>query len=135
MCLDDWTSNIFEEMPCENSCTCFLIYFWKAVLDHRPMSMIEKIGTPARYIAIAAPLLIDCVPISDRRMPSFVSPIVSTPSWMRVEIISEVIIMIVLPFLAGETGEFLFVSLYERILRMIEAQSLTGHRNLSKVLH
>ena len=25
------------------------------MLDHRPISMMEKIGTPARYIAIAAP--------------------------------------------------------------------------------
>ncbi len=94
MCLKDWTSNIFEAMPCENSCTCFLKYFKKAVLDHRPMIMIEKIGTPVRYIAIAAPLLIKFVPISDHRIPSFVSPIVSTPPLMRVEIMSEVILMI-----------------------------------------
>ncbi len=61
--------------------------------------MIEKMGMPARYIAIAALLLIECVPIYDHRIPSFVVHIVSTPSWMRVEIKSEVIQMIFFPFL------------------------------------
>jgi hypothetical protein len=122
-------------MPCENYCTCFLIYFRKAVLGHRPMSIIEKMGTPARYIAIAAPLLIECVPISYRRIPSFVSPIVSTPSRIRFEIMSEVILMILFPCFTSKTGGFLFVPLQERILRMIEAQSLTGHRDSSKVFH
>ncbi len=106
MCLKDWTSNSFEEMPCESSCTCFQLDFRKAVLDHRPMSMIEIIGKPAIYIAIAAPLLIECVPISDCRIPSFVLPIVSTPSLMRVEITSEEILIIVFPFRTSETGEF-----------------------------
>ncbi len=94
-----------------------------------------KIGMPARYIDIAAPLLIECVSISDHRIPRFVLPIASTPSWMRVEIMSEVILMILFPFLASETGVFLFVSLYERILCTIEVQSLTGYRILSNLLH
>jgi hypothetical protein len=135
MCLKDWTSNIFGEMPCKSSCTCFLIHFRKAVLNHRPMSMIEKLGTPARYIAIAAPLLIECFPISDCRIPSCFSPIVYTPSLMRVEIMSEVILMILFPFFDSETGESMFVPLYERFPHTIETQSLTGHRNSSKVFH
>ena len=41
-------------MPCKNSCTCFRMYLRKAVLDHLPISMIKKTGTPVRYMAIAA---------------------------------------------------------------------------------
>ena len=65
MCLKDWTSIIFDEMPKLNSWTCFLMYFRKARLDHCPISMIEKIGTPARYMAIAALDQIECVPTSE----------------------------------------------------------------------
>jgi hypothetical protein len=71
------------------------MYLRKAVLDHDlPISMIEKTGTPARYIAIAAPERMDLVPIYDRRMPSFVSPIVTTPSRHKSVIISPVTLMI-----------------------------------------
>ena len=88
MCLNDFTSIIFKEMPCENSCTCFLIYFRNAMLYQLPISMIEKTGTSARYIAIAAPNRMDLVPISERRMPNFVPPIVTTLSRHRSAIIS-----------------------------------------------
>jgi len=54
------------------------MYLRKAVPDHLPIRMIEKTGTPARYMAIAAPERMDLVPISDLRMPSFVSPIGTT---------------------------------------------------------
>jgi hypothetical protein len=43
------------------------MYLRKAVLDHLPISMIKKTGTPARYMAIAAPERMDLVPISDLR--------------------------------------------------------------------
>jgi hypothetical protein len=56
------------------------------VLDHLP---IEKTDTPA-----AAPDQMDLVPISDRRMPSFVSPIMTTPSRHKSAIISLVTLMI-----------------------------------------
>ena len=59
MCLKDWTSIIFDEMPKLNSCTCFLMYFRKVRLDQQPISIMEKMGTPARYMAIAAPLQIE----------------------------------------------------------------------------
>ncbi len=41
------------------------------MLDHLLISMIEKIGTPERYMAIAVHKRMDLVPISDWRMPSF----------------------------------------------------------------
>ena len=50
------------------------------MVDHLPINIIEKTGTPERYMAIAAPEQIDFVPISDRWMPSLVSPLVTTPS-------------------------------------------------------
>jgi hypothetical protein len=76
-CLNDWTSIIFEEMHCENSCTCIRMYLRKAVLDHLPISMIEKTHTLARYMTIFAPEQMDLVRISDRQTLSFVSPIVT----------------------------------------------------------
>ena len=71
------------------------MYLRKAVLDHLPISMIEKTGTPVRYMAITAPERMDLVPISDRRVPSFVSPIVtsSTPSRHKSAIISPVTLL------------------------------------------
>ena len=36
----------------------------KASLDHRPIIIMAKTGTPPRYIAIAALDLMECVPIS-----------------------------------------------------------------------
>ena len=106
MCLKVWTSIIFEDMPCENSWTCFLVYLRKAVLDHLPISMIEKTGTPARYMAIAAPERMDLVQISDRQMPSFVLPIVNTPSRHKSAIISAVTLMILFLCLPERLGNF-----------------------------
>ncbi len=115
MCLKDWISIIFDEFPCENSCTCFRIYLRKAVLNQHPTSMIEKMGVPAKYIAMAAPDLIDFDPILDQRIPSFVSPIATTPLQIRFTIISDVMLMILFQCFARETGEFACVPLYERI--------------------
>jgi hypothetical protein len=110
-CLKDWISIIFDEIPCENSCTCFRMYLRKALLDQRPTSMIEKTGVPAKYIAMATPDLIDFDPILDQMIPSFVSPIATTPSRIRFTIISDVMLMILFPCFARETGEFAFVPL------------------------
>jgi hypothetical protein len=55
--------------------------------------MIEKIGTPARYMAIAAPEQMECDQISEQKMPSFVLPMATMPSRMRSAIISEVMLM------------------------------------------
>ncbi len=134
-CLKDWISIIFDEILCKNSCTCFCMYLRKAVLDQCPMSMIKKMGVPAKYIAMAAPDLIDFDPISDQTIPSFVSPIATTPSWIRFTIISDVILMILFPCFARETGEFAFVPLYERISVMIEVQIFTGHKLALFVFH
>ena len=41
------------------------MYFMKASLDHRPMSIIIKTGQPPMNIAMAAPDRIEWVPTSD----------------------------------------------------------------------
>ena len=50
------------------------MYRRKASLDHLPIIMIVKVGTPARYIAIAAPERMEWVPMSLGSNPSFSSP-------------------------------------------------------------
>ncbi len=106
MCLNVCSSIIFDEMPKLNSCTCFRMYFRKARLDQRLISIMEKMGTPARYMAIAAPDRIECVPTSERWIPSFVSPIATTPSLRRFATISDVMLIVLLLCSARETGEF-----------------------------
>ena len=54
------------------------MYFRKASLDHRPIIMMEKVGTSARYIAMAAPERMECVPMSFPVNPSLSTPISST---------------------------------------------------------
>jgi len=97
--------------------------------------MIEKIGTPARYMAIATPDRIECVPISERWMPNFVSPIATTPSRMRLATISDAMLIVLFLCLAREMGESLLVPLIERIRVTMDAKSLTGHMIGSDVRH
>jgi hypothetical protein len=87
------------------------MYLRKAVLDHLPISMIEKTETPVRYMAITAPDQMDFVPISDRRIPSFVSPIATTPLWHKSAIISPGILMILPLYFTRDTGESLLAPL------------------------
>jgi hypothetical protein len=51
------------------------MYLRKASLDQRPRSMIVNTGTPARNIAIAAPLLAECSPICFAVNPRISGPI------------------------------------------------------------
>ncbi len=111
------------------------MYLRNAELDQCLTSMIKNTGVPAKYIAMAAPDRIDFDPISDQLIPSFVSPIATTPSRIRFTIISDVILMILFPCFARETGEFGFVPLYERISVTIDVQIFTGHKLTSFVFH
>jgi hypothetical protein len=54
--------------------TCLRMYLRKASLDHLPNNMIVNTGTCAKYMAIAAPLLAECKPISFAVKPSESSP-------------------------------------------------------------
>ena len=62
----------------EKHSTCFWIYRRKASLDHLPMIMIVKVGTLARYIAIAAPERMEWVPMSSGPKPRISLPIALT---------------------------------------------------------
>ena len=87
------------------------MYLRNAVLDHLLISMIKKIGTPERYMAIAAPEQMVLVPISSLQMPHFISTIVTTPPRHKLAIISVVTLMIVLLCFTRETGEFMVIPL------------------------
>ncbi len=97
--------------------------------------MIKKIGTPARYIAMAAPDWIEWVLISQCSIPTFVSPIATMPSRMRLVVISEVTLIDFFLWRTRKTGEFLFVPLYESICVTIDAHIFMGRRMGSFVLH
>jgi hypothetical protein len=89
------------------------MYFRKTRLDQRPISMIENIGTPARYMAIAAPEQIECILTSEWRMPSFALPMATTPSLIRFDIISNVMLMILFLCWAKQTGVFIGYFIYK----------------------
>ena len=76
----------------------------KEVLDQRPMSMIANTGTPPKYIAIAAPERMECVPTSCRRMRSLTSPNATTPSPSAVSTIFPVTCSIFPLCQTAETG-------------------------------
>jgi hypothetical protein len=126
---------IFWLTPWLNSFICFLMYLSKASLDHRPRSIIVKTGMPAKYMAIAAPLLAECRPISFSENPRISGPSVLVAlrncfstccpvKWCKDP--------------SGRQNTFTGVSadddVYEMIRRIILHQIFTGQRRLSPVL-
>ena len=71
-------SSIFLLTSFENSRTCFSIYLRKAFDDHLPIIMIVYGGVFARYIIIAPPERLECVPTSLLVNPRTWGPIAST---------------------------------------------------------
>ena len=71
-------SNIFLLTPFENSRTCFSIYLRNEFDDHLPIIMIVYGGVFARYIIIAPPERLECVPTSLLVNPRTWGPIAST---------------------------------------------------------
>jgi hypothetical protein len=84
-----------------------------------------------RYIAMAAPDLIKCVPTLFLLNPSLASPIAPTASCNASIMWSDVTWLIILWLKYVETGEFAVVPWYFRILFTIAAAALTGQRILS----
>ena len=76
-------SNIELDTWAENCLTCFLIYFRKASDLQRPISWMVYVDIWgwARYMAMAAPDLRECVP-----MLSAVKPRVSLPMALTVDL-------------------------------------------------
>ncbi len=80
------------------------MYFIKESLVHCPIIMMAKTGTPPRYIAIADPDLIECVPTLRALMHSADSPYAFTPS-RRAFLTVLLLICLILPlFHTADTG-------------------------------
>ncbi len=92
--------------------------------------MIEKIGTPARYMEIP-PDRIECVPILCRRISSLVSPMATTPSRMRFAIIFKV--MLICEGQKRQVGPWSF--LYMKGFLRLSTPELMGHKMGSDVCY
>ena len=96
LCVNVCVVSIRADTSNVNSSICFLIYFINASLDQRPMIWMAKTGTPPRYIAIAAPDRIECVPISFGSIRSFLVPKTDRPS-RRASVISLLVMWWIFP--------------------------------------
>ncbi len=76
------------------------------MLDQQPINIIMKTGHSTRYIAIAAPNLIKCVPMSSFFIPSLTSLIALTASHKTFIIWAEVTRSMMPPLRMVEIGEF-----------------------------
>ncbi len=105
------------------------------MLCQRPIIMIAKTGTFPRYMAIAAPDRMECVPISCVQMRSLSSPIATTPS-SSADSTSLLVMCESFPRVrVAETGVDGDESGYDRILVTIFAYWVTGQSTTSFVLH
>ena len=84
---------IRDDTLCENCSTCFRMYRRKASLDHRPIIMIVNVGTLARYMAMAEPDLMECVPISSGSKPRLSFPICAAADRSLVRTVADVIVL------------------------------------------
>ncbi len=80
------------------------MYFIKELLAHRPIIMMAKTGTLLRYIAIADPNLIECVPTSRASMRGEDSPYAFTPSHRAFSTVLILICSILPLFYTADTG-------------------------------
>ena len=65
------------------------MYLRKASLDLRLIIIMENVGIPARYMAMAAPDLTECVPIFSGLKPRFSSLTLSAADWRLVQTVKE----------------------------------------------
>ena len=93
--------------------------------------MMVKVGTPARYMAMAAPDLMEWVPISEGLKPSLSSPRSCAAERSFERTVVEVIVLSLPLTRMVLTVESSFVPGQERTLRTTDAQDLTGQRRLS----
>jgi hypothetical protein len=102
------------------------MYQRKALLDQQLISMIMKTRHSPRYIAIAAPYLIKCVPTSSFMNPSFTSPIAPNASQNVLITWLEVTCLMISWLQTVETGKFWEASGYLLILFTVVDAALTG---------
>ena len=107
----------------------------KAMLCQSPIIMIAKTGIPPRYMAIAAPDRMDCVPMSCVQMRSLSSTIATTPS-RSADSTSLLVMCESIPRVrVADTGVDGDEIGYDRILVTICARWVTGQSTSSFVLH
>ena len=122
-----WVSILVDTLW-ENCSTCFLMYLRKASLLHLPMSIIVKIGTLSRYIAMAAPLRMEWVPQSSALKPRTSSPMIVTAARNLSRIVLEETKRSLLLKKKVLTGVSFVVPGYERTRWTREAHVSTGHK-------
>ena len=106
-----------------------------AMLDHRPIIMIAKTGTPPRYIAIAAPARMEWVPTSCCWMRRLSSPMATTPSRRADSMCLLVMWAIRFRTKTVDTGVEGVVFGYVHIRLTIAAHWMTGQRVAWSVRH
>ena len=128
---NDGLRSILRDTLWVNCSTWRRIYRRNASEDHLPIIMMEKVGTPSKYIAIADPDLIECVPISSFENPRRFSPMAAAAdrSLFRA-VVDEICLSVLLSRMVfTEVSEE--VPGYERMRRVTLAHALTGQRCLS----
>ena len=110
-----------------NFSTSFRMYLRKVSEDQRPMSMMVKVGTTSRYIAMASPERMEWVPMSSGWKPRR-----SSPNFLAVErsFLRTVEDFIVFSFLSSNivlTVVLVLVPGYPRIRWTIAAHDRMGH--------
>ena len=68
------------------------MYLRKASEDQRPMSMMVKVGSPSRYIAMAAPERMEWVPMSSGWKPTQSLPTFSAAERSFLRTVDELIV-------------------------------------------
>jgi hypothetical protein len=109
-----------------NYITCLQIYHKKALLNHLPMSIIVKTAHSPKYMVMAVPDLIECIPISSLLMLSQCSLIATTASWSALMMFWEVTCVICPLIMIVEIGVSEVVPGYPLILQTIAAAEQTG---------
>ena len=69
------------------------MYRRKASLDQRPIIMMEKVGTCAKYMCMADPKRMECVPISAGANPRTSSPTIPAADFILVRAVVEDIVL------------------------------------------
>jgi hypothetical protein len=103
------------------------MYRRNASLDQRPIIMIWQTEQSLRNITMAAPDLIECVPISDCLICRTSSPMATTASFMAAITCAEVTWSILLKCQKADMGVLSFTPSYDLMRRTMEApRSLVG---------
>jgi hypothetical protein len=114
-----------------NCSTWLRMYRRNALLDQRPIIMIWQTKQLLKNMAIAAPDLIECVPISDFLIFKVSSPMATIASFMAAVTCADVTWLIRLKRQKADMGVLLLAFSYDLILRTMAAAIRMGHMLMS----